>query len=422
MMKTARGAKTGLMARLDEFEVLHKKREPRIHAFVPESERFARIWREAAALQRKYPDRTKRPSLYGLLLGVKDIFHVAGFETHAGSRLPARTLRGKEASVVTRLRKAGVLIGGKTVTTEFAYFAPGPTRNPHNTEHTPGGSSSGSAAAVAAGLVDVALGTQTIGSTIRPAAFCGIVGFKPSYGRIATDGMIQLAPSLDHVGLFAHDTDTIGRVSSVVVSNWGTATQAKPSLAIPSGDYLTRASAEIRKHFENVIAKLEEAGLQFKRVDLFGDMQPIADRNQTILATEVAKVHATWCETYRPLYHRKTAELIEKGFDIPARVYRDALDGALALRRNIGAVMDMNGIDAWLSPATVSPAPHGLSSTGDPIMNLPWTQAGLPALGIPSGFTGEGLPLGVQLTADFGGDENLLSWGSLIEAALRKRP
>lgn len=420
-MKTARGVKTGLMARLDEFEVLHKKREPRIHGFLPENERFARIRREAVALQRNYPDRAKRPSLYGLLLGVKDIFHVDGFETHAGSRLPARVLHGKEASVVTRLRKAGMLIGGKTVTTEFAYFTPGPTRNPHNTEHTPGGSSSGSAAAVAAGLVDVALGTQTIGSTIRPAAFCGIVGFKPSYGRIAADGMIPLAPSLDHVGLFAHDMETIGRVSRVVISNWGTARATKPSLAIPTGDYLLRASDEMRKHFEAVIEKLEEAGMQFKQVDLFGDMQPIFERNQTILAMEVAKFHASWYESYRQLYHQKTAELIEKGFAVSPKVYRAALDGAIALRRNISAVMDMHGINAWLSPATVGPAPLGLSSTGDPIMNMPWTQAGLPALSIPSGFTEDGLPLGLQITADFGRDEDLLAWGAALEAALRKR-
>jgi Asp-tRNA(Asn)/Glu-tRNA(Gln) amidotransferase A subunit family amidase len=421
MMKTARGVKTGLMARLDEFESLHKKREPRIHAFVPESERFARIRREATALQRKYSDRTKRPSLYGLLLGVKDIFHVDGFDTHAGSRLPARALRGKEASFVARLRKAGMLIGGKTVTTEFAYFAPGATRNPHNTEHTPGGSSSGSAAAVAAGLVDVALGTQTIGSTIRPAAFCGIVGFKPSYGRIATDGMIPLAPSLDHVGLFAHDMEMISRVSSIAVSHWKATSQVKPSLAIPTGDYLTRASDEMRKHFETIVERLEEAGMQFKRLDLFGDMQPIIERNQTILAAEVAKVHATWYDTYRPLYHQKTAELIEKGFAVPPKAYRNAVDGALTLRRNISAVMDMHGIDAWLSPATVSPAPHGLSSTGDPMMNMPWTQAGMPALTLPSGFTEDGLPLGLQVTADFGRDEDLLTWGATLEAALRKR-
>jgi Asp-tRNA(Asn)/Glu-tRNA(Gln) amidotransferase A subunit family amidase len=151
--------------------------EPLTHTLVPEPGRRARLLNEATALQKRFPSPESRPPLYGVLLGVKDIFYADGFPTRAGSQLPSEVFTGAEASCVTKVREARALLLGKTVTTEFAYFEPGPTRNPHNLDHTPGGSSSGSAAAVAAGFCPVALGTQTIGSVIRPAAFCGIVGF-----------------------------------------------------------------------------------------------------------------------------------------------------------------------------------------------------------------------------------------------------
>src|SRR5215213_7607826 len=193
---------------LAQVEARFTQQEPSILAFLPEEERFTRLYDEAEALVLSYPDLIKRPLLFGALVGVKDIFHVDGFTTQAGSRLPADALEGKEAQSVSRLMNAGALIFGKTVTTEFAYFSPGPTRNPHHLEHTPGGSSSGSAAAVAAGFCHLALGTQTIGSIIRPASFCGVVGLKPTYERISREGVIPLSPSLDHVGFFASDAET----------------------------------------------------------------------------------------------------------------------------------------------------------------------------------------------------------------------
>ena len=172
---------------VDHLEARFQEVEPLIEAFVPEPDRFARLRRDAATLLERYPAPESRPPLFGIAVGVKDIFHVKGFTTRAGSQVSPELLQGPEAAVVTALRNAGALILGKTVTTEFAYFAPGPTRNPHNPAHTPGGSSSGSAAAVAAGLCPLALGTQTIGSIIRPASFCGVVGYKPSYDRVSRE-------------------------------------------------------------------------------------------------------------------------------------------------------------------------------------------------------------------------------------------
>ncbi len=177
-----------VLDQVSEAESQFEKRELLVKAFLPEEGRFDRLRQEAESLLARYPHIDDRPPLFGMLVGVKDIFHVDGFTTQAGSHLPSAVLQGAQARSVTLLQRAGALILGKTVTTEFAYFSPGPTRNPHNPEHTPGGSSSGSAAAVAAGLCPLALGTQTIGSIIRPAAFCGVVGLKPGCDRISRDG------------------------------------------------------------------------------------------------------------------------------------------------------------------------------------------------------------------------------------------
>lgn len=420
MITNPRIKRSGLEERLDEFETLFEKRDPLIHAFLPEEARFKRLAQEAKSLQRKYPNLTKRPPLYGLLLGVKDIYHVDGFETHAGSYLPARELKNKQASSVSKLIDAGMLVAGKTVTTEFAYFAPGPTRNPHNTDHTPGGSSSGSAAAVAAGLVDLALGTQTIGSIIRPASFCGVVGFKPSYGRIPVDGVIPLAPSLDHVGLFSHYVDLIARSLRALITDWKTTPPSKPKpfLAVPTGEYLNHADREMQLHFEKTVERLKVAGYQVKEINPFKDFHSIVDRHNLILAAQAAQVHAAWFDSYRYLYHPKTAALIERGQVIKEGDLQMALHDAEQLRLDLSTLMDIHGIDAWVSPAAKGASPRGLASTGDPVMNLPWTQAEFPALALPSGANTDGLPLGLQIAADFNRDEDLIAWGADIEKAL----
>ena len=218
-------AKTASALRNGQLDLLHyinetcdriEAIEPTIQAFLPEPHRRARLLAEAEVLQSRFPDPGDRPPLYGVLVGVKDVFVVDGFPTQAGSQLPAELFVGQEATCVSLLRRAGALIAGKTISTEFAYFEPGPTRNPHNPDHTPGGSSSGSAAAVAAGFCPLALGTQTIGSTIRPAAFCGIIGFKPTYGRIPTPGLILCSVSLDTVGFFTQDISGTVLVASLI--------------------------------------------------------------------------------------------------------------------------------------------------------------------------------------------------------------
>lgn len=392
--------------------------EPFLHALLPEPDRRARLLRDAAVLQSRFPDPAARPPLYGIPVGVKDIFRVDGFLTRAGSNLPPELFAGPEAACVCALSAAGALILGKTVTTEFAYFEPGPTRNPHNLDHTPGGSSSGSAAAVAAGFCPLALGTQTIGSTIRPAAFCGIVGFKPSYGRIPTEGLIFCAPSLDHIGLFTQDLPGMALAASILCGHWQPAPDvAAPVLGAPDGPYLDQAAPVARAAFEDQLASLQRAGIQVRRVPTFEDIAAITRRHLRLMFGEMAETHAPWFARYAELYRPRTTAAIREGQSISAEQKAAARAGQLALRAGLERLMDAAGVDLWVSPAAPGPAPHGLDATGNPAMNLPWTQAGLPTLTLPAGRA-DGLPLGLQCSARFMADERLLQWAMRIAAAL----
>jgi Asp-tRNA(Asn)/Glu-tRNA(Gln) amidotransferase A subunit family amidase len=404
---------------LTQAEALFNNREPSIHAFIPDEKRFSRLQVDAENLLRAYPDQIHRPVLFGGLAGVKDIFHVDGFITQAGSRLPAEALQGMEAECVRRLKSVGALILGKTVTTEFAYFTPGPTRNPHNPEHTPGGSSSGSAAAVAAGLCHFALGTQTIGSVVRPASFCGVVGVKPTYDRISRQGVIPLSPSLDHVGFFAPDMAGALKVASVLYSDWSEPTRPlrEPQFGIPEGSFLKFVSEEARVHFEK-ICDILTTSYKLQRIPMMTDFQSIRDRHDVILSAEAALVHSEWFQQYEELYSSKFKELIQCGRTVTSSQLSNALserdDFRAELRRSF---LDHN-IDLWICPSTIGAAPKGIESTGDPIMNLPWTQAGLPTINLPAGKNQEGLPLGLQLVGNWYKDESLLYWAKDLEKAV----
>jgi Asp-tRNA(Asn)/Glu-tRNA(Gln) amidotransferase A subunit family amidase len=408
------------MSWLDRLEARFAEREPLVRAFLPEDLRFERLRREEEALHARWPDPRKRPPLFGVPVGVKDIFHVDGFETRAGSRLPPELFAGPEASSVKALREAGALILGKTVSTEFAYFAPGPTRNPRNPEHTPGGSSSGSAAAVAAGLCPLALGTQTIGSILRPAAYCGVVGFKPTYGRVPVDGVIPLAPSLDHVGFFTQDAGSARVVASVLCEGWRThEPERRPRLGVPEGPYLERASAEAQDHFWSVCDRLSGAGYEIAIVPVMADFEEVAKRHHRIVAAEAARVHADWFDRYEDLYDPRTAELIRRGQAITDAELEEDCKGRDQLLDALTRRMDDYRFPLWITPPAVGPAPRGLDATGDPVMNLPWTHAGMPAICLPAGHNAEGLPLGLQVAARWWADEELLAWARELEEALR---
>jgi Asp-tRNA(Asn)/Glu-tRNA(Gln) amidotransferase A subunit family amidase len=420
--------------------------ESQVQAFIPEENRRERLLKEAAELEERFPDPQDRPLLYGVPVGVKDIFRVDGFPTKAGSKLPPELFEGKEAESVTKLKEAGALIAGKTVTTEFAYFEPGPTRNPYNFDHTPGGSSSGSAAGVACGFFPLALGTQTIGSVIRPAAFCGIIGFKPSFDRIPTDGLIMFSPSADHVGLFTQDIEGMDLACSILCNWWKPvfftseesvppASPLAPSrrggrgyeeefpiLAIPDGKYLKQASEEGLTAFEEQLKKLQQAGYTIKRITMFEDIEDIETINQRhrqMIAAEFAQEHANWFGKYKDLYRPRTRELLLNGQQIDPRDHDRARKARQSLRKYIADRQVPANIDIWLSPPAKGAAPEGIHATGDPIMNLPWTNAGLPTITLPAGMSKENLPLGLQCTTAFLQDEKLIFWARDLMEVLR---
>ena len=414
-------------AYFEQLEANFKALDSEIQAFLPEEHRFSRLREEYEALEARYQDHEARPPLFGLPVGVKDIFHADGFETHAGSKLPVDRLTGHQATSLTKLKEAGALVLGKTVTTEFAYFSPGPTRNPHNLDHTPGGSSSGSAAGVAAGLAPIAFGTQTVGSINRPAAFCGVVGFKPSYGRISAAGVIPLAPSLDHVGIFTVDVGGVLVAAPLLLADWkhaklddrlGDLAPGTVTLGIPRGPYMEGASEEAIAHFEGVRIRLETGGLRVIDVPAMPDHAEIEQRHYLILAAEAAAVHHEWFDELGDLYAPKTVELIEQGREISDDRLATAIEGRGKLREQLQALMEDYRIDAWISPAAPGPAPKGIESTGDPAMNLPWTHSGLPTIGLPSGWSANELPLGIQLTGSWYGDERLLAEAVAVQRAL----
>lgn len=386
-----------------------------MHAFLPEKDRLKRLIKDAKALEKQ--NKNKLP-LFGLSVGVKDIYYVDGLPTRAGSKLPLKEFKGKQADIVSKLKNAGALILGKAVTTEFAYWEPNGTVNPVNLEYSPGGSSSGPAAAVAAGLCDLGVGTQTVGSTLRPASYCGIVGFKCSYGRINPSGMINLAPSLDTVGLLTKDIKTLISIAKIVFKEWedDEKLQRKPILGIPVGKYLEQTNSDVLKIFKKTIGLLLENGYSIKQIPMFENAAQINQDIWTLVSYETAKVHKNWYPKYEKLYRPKTKELIEKGLQVDKKTHQEMLEKQKELRYIIEQRMIQEGIGLWICPAASSYAPKLSDSinVGNPLMNIPWTFAGLPSLSVPVKNSGK-MPFGLQLVAEYEKDEILLNKAQQIE-------
>ncbi|MQC26712.1 MAG: amidase, partial [Chloroflexi bacterium] len=233
-------------------------------------------------------------------------------------------------------------------------------------------------------------------------------------------GVIPLSTSLDHVGLFAPDVFTAQLGASMLVGTWKawTVVTNRPVLAVAEGAYLAQADAEMRAHFEGVLDTLRKAGFWVKRMDAMPDFDAIVARHTLILDAQAAVAHARWYGRYGARYREKTAAMIERGRTTNSETLHSALRDAIYFSNTLRTLMDLHGIDLWVSPGATCAAPKGLESTGNPGMNLPWTQAGLPTLGLPTGTAKNGLPLGTQFTADFGKDEELLAWGAELERVL----
>jgi Asp-tRNA(Asn)/Glu-tRNA(Gln) amidotransferase A subunit family amidase len=399
------------------------EREPRVRALLPEPGRRERLLDEASALLARFPDPDGRPPLFGALVGVKDIFSVDGLPTRAGSALPPEAFEGPEAVCVARLRAAGALVLGKTVTTEFAYVSPGATTNPHDATRTPGGSSSGSAAAVACGYAELALGSQTVGSIIRPAAFCGVIGYKPTYGRIPLDGMLLFSKSVDCAGVLAADLETAELAAAAMVDGGSSPSSphGPPVIGVPEGPLLERAEDRARADFARQIAALEKGGLQVRHVPALEDFEEITRRHYALIVAEFAREHARLFERWGALYSGQSAATYDSGLELGEAAISEGRESSARVRAQLAALMDESGIDLWASPAATGPAPPGLLSTGDAILNMVWTHAHMPAVTIPAGRI-DALPLGLQLSARAGDDEPLLAWAKACAAAFRSDP
>ncbi len=356
--------------------------------------------------------------LAGVTAGIKDIIDVAGLMTTAGAGPFAHRLAKRDANVVARLRAAGAIIIGKTATTEFAYMDPAPTCNPWNLEHTPGGSSSGSAAAVAAGMVPVALGTQTVGSVLRPAAFCGVVGFKPSRGAISTYGVIPLAWSFDHVGIFARSVGDVRLVFSTAASRGEAPALSEETvrLGIPRTLFAELASAELCAHVDACAAMLGRALPANVNEVAFPVPEEWWAAGRPVLATDAATYHAEMFAAHGPEYRTNVRGLVESGLATPGTDYVRCQRALGGLRERTLAVLE--GRDALLLPVAPGTAPRGLAFTGDSSLCAPASFTGLPSISLPSGVSAEGLPLAIQLVGHPGGDQALLALAARVEAAL----
>jgi len=381
--------------------------EPEVQSLVDEP-KWGRLESQAGDFDDDLP-------LYGIPVAVKDIIHADGFPTNANSGVPAKALAGPEASCVTRLREAGCLVFAKAVTTEFATRKPGPTRNPHDLGHTPGGSSSGSAAAVAAGLCPLSLGTQTAGSTLRPAAFCGIVGFKSTFERIPRDSVIELSSSLDHVGVYTQDVASMQQVAAVLCDDWedNVDTPEDPTLGVPTGPYLKQIRKEGHEAFEIHLDALEAADYEIKEVDLFEDIDEAYDRHRTLMATEIALAHHERFDAYEDEYSEYLTGTVYDGRSETVETLARVREYQETFTADVRQTMTQKGVDLWVCPPALGTAPKGIESTGDACMNMPWTLSGMPAISIPGGSV-NGLPVGLQVIADTGEDECLLEWTEKI--------
>jgi Asp-tRNA(Asn)/Glu-tRNA(Gln) amidotransferase A subunit family amidase len=266
----------------------------------------------------------------------------------------------------------------------------------------------------------VALGSQTIGSIIRPAAFCGVVGFKPSPTQISKSGMIPLAPSLDEVGFFTRNVEAARLVASLLCDRWRPyPPERKPRLGVAVGPYLSRVSKEGMAHFRSVCDRLADAGYEILPIPVMEDFAEVVERHHRVVAAEAARVQRDWFARFEDRYDPRTAELVRRGQGITdAELARDRA-GCDRLGDELTRPMDQYKFDLWISPPAVGAAPRGLDSTGDPVMNVPWQQAGKPVICLPAGHNEDGLPMGLQVAAVMGDDDDLIFWAAELERVLQ---
>jgi Asp-tRNA(Asn)/Glu-tRNA(Gln) amidotransferase A subunit family amidase len=376
----------------------------------------------ARALARNDADRLRALPLRGLPVGLKDIYDTHDMPTEYGSASYKGHQPASDAAPVTMLRRAGGIMLGKTVTTEFAHQQTGKTRNPHNLEHTPGGSSSGSAAAVAAGMVPIATGSQTAGSVIRPAAYCGIAGFKPSYKLLPIIGVKCYAWSLDTVGLYGAGVADVAFATAAMSGRdlrVDRATPAAPRVALMRTHIWAEASTDMQNAIDTTARALEAAGASVKEVALPPLLEDAWRAHKVIILHEAARSYAFEYDNKRDLLGPKTVAMLDEAATVSIDAYDDAR--RIAKRARLALADLMGEFDVILTPAAPGAAPHGIGATGLAIFNLLWTLMGAPCVNVPGLSDAAGMPLGVQIVGRFGRDRAALEAALFAERALAKR-
>ena len=361
----------------------------------------------------------ERPTGDGALaeipFGVKDIVETKGMATEYGSPLYKGRVGTEDAAIIREMRSRGAILLGKTVTTAFAYRTPGPTRNPRNVDHTPGGSSSGSAAAVAAGMVPFTIGEQTRGSMIRPASFCGVTGFKPTYDLLPTEGMLPFAKSLDTLGLYTH-------TPADMIALWralGKSVGREESFSFGAPEPIPECDPEMANAFRQSLMLLRRSGVSIKPIDIAGELKKLVEAGDVLETYEGGRFHEARLKEFGDRLDPNIAKLVRDGLKIPVERYDEAKHFVAESRIHFAEIFKSTPV--ILTPAAVGAAPLGLSTTGDPRMNAPWTALGTPAVSIPMPVA-SGLPLGLQLTADRGQDARVLSAALLLYRRLSAAP
>jgi aspartyl-tRNA(Asn)/glutamyl-tRNA(Gln) amidotransferase subunit A len=416
------------LARIDDLE-------PRIHAWVSVDRSGARA--RAQELDRELATGRWRGPLHGIPIGIKDLVDVAGWPTAAGASWLKDAVVWKDAPLVTRLREAGAIVLGKTVTTHFACFDPPVTRNPWNLERTPGGSSSGSAAAVATGMCLGAIGTQTGGSITRPASFCGVAGCKPTYGLVPLEGVYPFSKSLDHGGPIARSVEDLGiilneiaspsqystsrerhseasAIESAVKSPFAAANNVR--LGRLGGMFQSQAEPRALKKFDSALKHLEHAGAVIRDVALPPEFDDVLVHHRTIISREIADHHRPFFAQHLEEYLPAVRSLIEHGLQVSDIAYANA---NAHQRKLMTSVVDaMGAVDALVCPAAVGPAP-GPETTGDPSFNAPWSYTRQPTVSFPYDLSDDGLPLAIQLVGRHNAEPALFGVALWCERAIR---
>jgi len=385
---------------------------------ITEREETVRAWAHfdagAALAQARARDaEPPRGPLHGVPVGVKDIVDTADLPTERGSAIHAGRRPGADAACVARLRAAGAVILGKTVTTEFAYFSPGPTRNPADPARTPGGSSSGSAAAVADAMVPVAIGSQTAGSVIRPAAFCGTLGLKPTRGLVDLTGVMALSGNLDTLGWFARDTEDLALLGTVLADEWPDAGEASgaPAFALARTPWWDRADADAQGAVTRAAGRLAAAGASVRDLDLPARFAALPEAQEALMAFDMARSLAHEREHHADELSDVLRAFLERGDTIGRAVAGDAVALGAECRALLAEHLEPG--ETLLVPA-VSGEPPGFDDgvTGDPLFCRAWTLLGVPALSVPGATGSRGAPVGVQFVAPARGDAALVAAGA----------